>query len=69
MSNHPEFHLFRTDAVHGCPKGLADYNLNFILLFVYSKCVSLSPACDHGEKPAAAHFKYKGSLEAEPDTV
>lgn len=44
------------DAVHECPKGLADYNPNSILCF-WQKCVSLSPACDPGEKPAMALFQ------------
>ena len=26
--------IYCTDAVHGCPKGLADYNLNFIFCFL-----------------------------------
>ena len=39
LSNEPESHLFRTDAVHRCPKGLADYNLNFIFFSLENMCI------------------------------
>ena len=42
-SNEPKFLLFCTNAVHGCPKGLADYNLNFILLFLFSNVYHYPP--------------------------
>lgn len=35
------------------------------LLLFGKKCVSLSPACDHGEKPAAALFQMQGIARSE----
>ncbi len=68
-SNEPGFLLFRTDAVHGCPKGLADYNLNFILLFSLANVYHYPPLVIMAESQPRLYFKYKGSLRAETDAV
>ncbi len=68
-SNEPGFLLFRTDAVHGCPKGLADYNLNFILLFSLANVYHYPPLVIMAESQPRLCFKYKGSLGAEADAA
>ena len=69
LSNEPGFHLFRTDAVHGCPKGLADYNLNSILLLSIANVYHYPPLVIMAESQPRLCFKYKGSLEAETDAA
>lgn len=68
-SNEPGFLLFRTDAVHGCPKGLADYNLNFILLFSFANVYHYPPLVIMAESQPRLCFKYKESLGAETDAA
>ena len=62
-SNDPKFHL-----LHRCRSRMSERSCwlqpKFHLLFSWQICVSLSPACDHGGKPATAYFKYKRSLKA-----
>lgn len=69
LSNGPNFHLFRTDAVHGCPKGLADYNLNSILLLSIANVYHYPSLVIMAESQPRLCFKYKGSLEAGTDTA
>lgn len=61
--------IYCTDAVHGCPKGLADYNLNFIFCFLDRYVYHYPPLVIMAESQPRLYFKYKGSLGAETDAA
>ena len=56
------------DAVHECPKGLADYNPDSILCF-WQNVYHYPPLVILAESLPWLYFKYKDSLEAKPDTA
>ena len=57
------------DAVHGCPKGLADYNQNSILLFSLANVYHYPPLVIMAKSQPRLYFKYNGSLREGTDAA